>query len=86
MEKFKVECIHTCRNNCMMLNQLLVKETELLNFYEGIYAECNYPDIQNFIIDRIKEKRELVDQIKLKIVDIKELSKIMDGLIKSFEE
>lgn len=86
MEKFKVECIHTCRNNCMMLNQLLNKETELLSFYEGIYAECNYPEIQGFIVDRITDKRHLIEEIQNKISDIKELSKIMDGLIKSFEE
>lgn len=86
MEKFKVECIHTCRNNCLMLNEVLTKEIQLLNFYEGIYAECNYPEVQNFIIEKITSRRNDIEEIKAKISDIKELSKIMDGLIQSFEE
>ena len=58
MTQIKVDCQHACRNTCAMLNEALRKEASMVRFYEGILAECNFPEVRTFLIDMVEEKRK----------------------------
>ncbi|HEY5615469.1 MAG TPA: hypothetical protein VIL52_05560 [Bacteroidota bacterium] len=79
------ECRHACRNTCELLNEVLHRETALLQFYEQIAQQCDYPDIRNFIQDVVEERRKPIEQIVSKLNEMRAKSQIMDGVISSFE-
>jgi hypothetical protein len=78
-------CVHACRNTCAMLKELLRKENDILSFYEGMYAECNYPGVQSFVYQMIEEKKKNLLLIATKLQDIQSNSRIYDGIIDSFD-
>ncbi|MCK7527344.1 MAG: hypothetical protein MZV64_61940 [Ignavibacteriales bacterium] len=41
-----------------MLNEALRKEASMVRFYEGILAECNYPEVRAFLTDLVEEKEK----------------------------
>lgn len=84
METLKIDCIHACRNTCSMLNELMKRETATLTLMEGIYAECNYPEVKSFILEKIEAKRKEVVEMITKLKDIQERSVILDGMMESF--
>lgn len=55
MTDHELECAHDCRNTCALLNEALRRETALLQFYEQIVLQCDYPDVHAFV-------RELAEQ------------------------
>ena len=78
-------CEHTCRKLCAALNEALRTETRLLQFYEKLMTECNYPDVHRFVRDLVEERRKSVLLIVQKLNEMYARSEIMDGVLDSFE-
>ena len=81
-----VNCVHACKNSCAMLNEALRKEASAVKFYEGVYAECNFPEVQSFLMEMIDERRNAILRIIKKLNEIHAKSQSLDGIISSFEE
>lgn len=84
MTQIKVDCQHACRNTCAMLNEALRKEASMVRFYEGILAECNFPEVRNFLINLVEEKRKSILSIIQKLNELHVQSQSGDGIISSF--
>ena len=84
MTQIKVDCQHACRNTCAMLNEALRKEASMVRFYEGILAECNYPEVKSFLNDLVEEKRKSILSIIQKLNELHVQSQSIDGIISSF--
>jgi hypothetical protein len=84
MTQIKVDCQHACRNTCAMLNEALRKEASMVRFYEGILAECNYPEVRAFLTDLVEEKRKSILSIIQKLNELHVHSQSIDGIISSF--
>lgn len=84
MTQIKVDCQHACRNTCAMLNEALRKEASMVRFYEGILAECNFPEVRTFLIDMVEEKRKGILSIIQKLNELHVYSQSIDGIISSF--
>ena len=84
MTQIKVDCQHACRNTCAMLNEALRKEASMVRFYEGILAECNFPEVRTFLTDLVEEKRKSILSIIQKLNELHVQSQSGDGIIASF--
>ena len=84
MTQIKVDCQHACRNTCAMLNEALRKEASMVRFYEGILAECNYPEVKSFLNDLVEEKRKSILSIIQKLNELHVQSQSIDGIMSSF--
>lgn len=84
MTQIKVDCQHACRNTCAMLNEALRKEASMVRFYEGILAECNFPEVRTFLTDLVEEKRKSILSIIKKLNELHVQSQSIDGIISSF--
>ncbi len=84
MTQIKVDCQHACRNTCAMLNEALRKEATMVRFYEGILAECNFPEVRTFLTDLVEEKRKSILSIIQKLNELHVQSQSGDGIISSF--
>ncbi len=85
MDTEDVKCVHACKNSCAMLNEALRKEASAVKFYEGVYAECNFPEVQSFLQEMIEERRNAILRIIKKLNEIHAKSQSLDGIISSFE-
>lgn len=84
MTQIKVDCQHACRSTCAMLNEALRKEASMVRFYEGILAECNFPEVRTFLNDLVEEKRKSILSIIQKLNELHVQSQSGDGIISSF--
>ena len=84
MTQIKADCQHACRNTCAMLNEALRKEASMVRFYEGILAECNFPEVRSFLNDLVEEKRKSILSIIQKLNELHVQSQGIDGIISSF--
>ena len=84
MTQIKVDCQHACRNTCAMLNEALRKEASMVRFYEGILAECTFPEVRSFLTDLVEEKRNSILSIIQKLNELHVHSQSIDGIISSF--
>jgi hypothetical protein len=84
MAEKQINCQHTCKNTCAMLNEALRKETSIIMFYKSTLEECNIPEVVNFINDLVEEKSKIILQIVQKLNEIHVRSQIIDGVASSF--
>jgi hypothetical protein len=84
MAEKQINCQHTCKNTCAMLNEALRKETSMIMFYKSTLEECNMPEVVNFINDLVEEKSKNILQIVQKLNEIHVRSQIIDGVASSF--
>lgn len=84
MNEKQINCQHTCRNTCAMLNEALRKETSLVMFYKSTLEECNMPEVKTFIDEVVEQKSKIILQIIQKLNEIHVRSQIMDGVTSSF--
>jgi hypothetical protein len=84
--KKEVNCLHACRNSCALLNEALRKEAGMVKYYEGVYAECNFPEVQSFLLEMIEEKRQSILNIIKKLNEIHAHSQALDGIISSYDQ
>jgi hypothetical protein len=68
-----------------MLNEALRRETGLLQFYEQIVKECDYPDIHTFVRNLAEERRKPILEIVAKLNEVRAKSQVMDSIISSYE-
>ena len=85
MNQSEIMCDHACRNTCAMLSEALRRETAMLQFYDRIIKECDYPDVHNFIHDLAEERSKPILQIVSKLNEIRAKSQAMDGILSSFQ-
>ncbi len=84
MKSSEINCLHTCKNTCAMLNEALRKEASIVRFYESISEDCNFPQVRNFIQEIIEEKRNGILRIIQKLNELHAHSQATDGIISSF--
>jgi hypothetical protein len=85
MSNVEMECNHACRNTCAMLNEALRRETALLQFYEQIVKQCDYPDIHTFVRNLAEERSKPILEIVSKLNEVRAKSQVMDGIMSSYE-
>lgn len=78
-------CDHACRNTCATLSEALRAETKLVEFYEQIMAECDYPEIRRFVRELVEERRKSILRIVQKLNEMYARGEIMDGVGASFD-
>ena len=84
MVEKQINCQHTCKNTCAMLNEALRKETSMVMFYKSTLEECNMSEVRNFINDLVDEKSKIILQIIQKLNEIHVRSQVIDGITSSF--
>ncbi|MEX0602712.1 MAG: hypothetical protein WD295_05175, partial [Bacteroidota bacterium] len=72
-----LRCAHTCRNSCTMLNEALSRETALVQFYERLMGECDYPEVQAFIREMVEERSRSILRIVGKLNELHARTQIM---------
>lgn len=77
-------CNHACRNMCSALNEALRAETKLMEFYQRMETECDYPDIHKFIHDIAEERRSSILRIVQKLNEMYARGEALDGIASSF--
>jgi hypothetical protein len=84
MKGKEIKCLHACKNTCAMLNEALRNEASTVRFYEGILAECNQPDVHDFVSNLVEERRKEILTIIQKLNEIHARSQSIDGIFSSF--
>lgn len=85
MEREEIRCGHTCRNACALLNDALRKEKDQVMFYEGVMMECDYPDVKAFVRVLAEERSASILRIVQKLNELQARSKVLDGVMSSFD-
>jgi len=78
-------CNHDCRITCKMLTEAMRKEAEMIQFYETLMTECDYPEVNSFVRELLEEKSSIVLHINQKLNEIRARGQISEGIISSFE-
>jgi hypothetical protein len=86
MKDNDIKCLHACKNTCSMLNEALRKEASTVRFYEGILDECNQPDVRDFVVNMVEERRKEILTIIQKLNEIHARSQSTDGIYSSFNK
>jgi len=81
----RVQCSHDCRVTCKMLTEAMREEAEMIQFYEKLMTECDYPDVHTFVRELLEEKSRIVLRINQKLNEIRARGQISDGITSSFE-
>lgn len=84
MKEEEINCQHACRNSCAMLNEALRREAALVRFYEGILAECNFPEVRSFLFESVEQKRKSILAIIQKLNELHAHSQSLNGINSSF--
>jgi hypothetical protein len=77
----RVKCAHDCRITCKMLTEAMRKEAEMIQFYETIMTECDYPDVNSFVRGLLEEKSRIVLHINQKLNEIRACGQVSNGVI-----
>lgn len=86
MDLNDIRCAHTCRNACQLLRDALRQEKTLLQFYERIRNECDYPYVSEFVQQLIGEKSSSILNIVQKLNELEARSQILDDVSSSFDD
>ena len=85
MDQKSIECNHDCRVMCKMLTEAMRRESEMIQFYEQLMIECDYPDVNSFVRELLEEKSRIVLRINQKLNEIRVRGQISEGIISSFD-
>jgi Zn ribbon nucleic-acid-binding protein len=85
MEFRGIECNHDCRITCKMLNEAMREEAEMIQFYEKLMIECDYPDVHSFLRELLEEKSRIVLRINQKLNEIRVRGQVSDSISSSLE-
>ena len=64
-----------------MLTDAMRKEAEMIQFYETIMVECDYPDVNSFVRTLLEEKSRIVLRINQKLNEIRACGQVSSGVI-----
>jgi len=81
IESGNAQCNHDCRITCKMLTEAMRKEAELIQFYETIMTECDYPAVNSFVRELLEEKSRIVLHINQKLNEIRACGQVSNGVI-----
>ena len=81
IETAGAKCNHDCRITCKMLTDAMRKEAEMIQFYETIMVECDYPDVNSFVRTLLEEKSRIVLRINQKLNEIRACGQVSSGVI-----
>ncbi len=84
METNDVNCEHSCKETCSLLNEALRKEASIARYYENMMEECNMPDVKDLIADLVEDKRSGILRIIKMLNEIHARSQVIDGISSSF--
>ncbi len=84
MSDAEINCTHACKNTCAMLNEALRKEAALVRYYEGMLEECNLPEVRDFVVAQVEDKRKGILNIISMLNEIHAKSQVADGIVSSF--
>ena len=79
-----VECLHTCRDQCAMLNQALHEETGLVRFYESVLKQCDYPEVRGLFEELARERSRSAIRILQKLNELRARAETQDDVMSSF--
>ena len=85
MNDMNVQCAHACRNTCAMLSEALREESGMVQYYERLRNECNYPDVKAMLKDLIELRSSSVLVINQKLNELRARAEIIDGVISSYD-
>ncbi len=85
MNSHELNCAHACRDTCALLNEALRREMALLQFYEQIVQQCDYPDVHAFVGDLAEQRSNSILRIVAKLNELRARSQVMNGIIASYE-
>ena len=74
-------CNHDCRITCKMLTEAMRKEAEMIQFYETLMTECDYPAVNSFVRGLLEEKSRIVLHINQKLNEIRACGQVSNGVI-----
>jgi len=74
-------CNHDCRITCKMLTEAMRKEAEMIQFYETMMTECDYPSVILFLRKLLEEKSRLVPHINQKLNELRACGQVSIGII-----
>ncbi|RPI06581.1 MAG: hypothetical protein EHM64_02560 [Ignavibacteriae bacterium] len=80
-ESAGIKCNHDCRITCIMLTEAMHKETEMIQFYETLMTECDYPAVNSFVRGILEEKSRIVLHINQKLNEIRACGQVSNGVI-----
>lgn len=80
-----LQCAHSCRNSCAMLNEAMKQESLQVQFYERLIELCDYPDVNAFLQELAEERSKTILRIVRKLNEIQARSLMIDGVMSSFE-
>lgn len=85
MKENEVKCVPACKNTYVMLNEALRKEAAIVRFYEGMFDDCDLPEVRSFITETVEENRKRILRIIQKLNEIHARSQVIDKVISSFK-
>jgi len=85
MELAKSNCEHACRNTCATLEEAIKKEIELLELFDNSLLDCNMPDVHTLLINMAVNKKNVIQELKQMLDEIKSRSVIDDDIEESYE-
>ena len=81
IESGVIKCNHDCRITCKMLTEAMRKEAEMIQFYETIMIECDYPTVNSFVRELLEEKSRIVLRINQRLNEIRACGQVSNGVI-----
>jgi hypothetical protein len=81
IESGGAKCNHDCRITCIMLTEAMRKEAEMIQFYETIMTECDYPEVNSFVRGLLEEKSRIVLRINQKLNEIRARGQVSNSII-----
>ena len=66
-----LRCDRQCRNTCAMLTTALAEETMIVRFYQQVLAQCEDPDVHDFVRSLAEERSTTAIRIIQKLNEIK---------------
>ena len=79
-----VDCLHTCRDQCTMLNQALHEETGLVRFYQSVLHTCDYPEIRRLVEELAEERSRTAIRILQKLNELHARAETGNDVMSSF--
>ena len=84
MNPDNLHCEHSCRNTCALLNDAMRQETAMIEFYEQMVEQCDYPDVEKFTREILEERSRTIIRMLQKLNELRARGQILDGVISSF--
>jgi len=86
MNKTETNCEHACKNTCNTLVEAVKLQKNLVHLYNNALTECSIPDINILMNRMIASSQTNIDELNLKLNEIKSASGIIDDIEESYDK